>query len=193
LRETRSASTRLLLVRHGQDADNSHSIINGRRDTALTDLGRSQAATIADDLQSENISCIYSSPLQRAHQTASIIAGRLGIQDLHIHPDLIERDYGILTGCSVSDIPKLAGRLFVSHGFQYVIQASGIEEYAKLWTRAGHVLREIREQHRGETILVVAHNEILKMMRANAIQNSWEDELLCTPMGHCQLIALDMA
>jgi broad specificity phosphatase PhoE len=193
LRATRSASTRLLLVRHGQDADNSHSIINGRRDAPLTDLGRSQAATIADDLQSENISCIYSSPLQRAHQTASIIAGRLGIEDLHIHPDLIERDYGILTGCSVSDIPIIAGRLFVSHGFKYVIQASGIEEYANLWTRAGHVLRKIREQHRGETVLVVAHNEILRMMRANAIQRSWEDELLHAPMGHCQLIAIDMA
>jgi len=193
LRATRSASTRLLLVRHGQDADNSHSIINGRRDAPLTDLGRSQAAAISDDLQSENISCIYSSPLQRAHQTASIIAGKLGIEDLHIHPDLIERDYGILTGCSVSDIPKLAGRLFVSHGFKYVIQASGIEEYANLWTRAGHVLRKIREQHRGETVLVVAHNEILKMMRANAIQRSWEDELLRAPMGHCQLIAIDMA
>ena len=148
---------------------------------------------IAHDLQSENIRCIYSSPLQRAHQTASIIAGKLGIEDLHINPDLIERDYGILTDCSVSDIPILAGRLFVSHGFKYVIQASGIEEYANLWTRAGCVLRKIREQHRGETALVVAHNEILKMMRANAIQRSWEDELLRAPMGHCELIAIEVA
>jgi probable phosphoglycerate mutase len=169
------------------------SVINGRRDAPLTDLGRSQAAMIAYDLQSENIRCIYSSPLQRAHQTASIIAGKLGIEDLHINPDLIERDYGILTDCSVSDIPILAGRLFVSHGFKYVIQASGIEEYANLWTRAGCVLRKIREQHRGETVLVVAHNEILKMMRANAIQRSWEDELLRAPMGHCELIAIEVA
>jgi broad specificity phosphatase PhoE len=55
------------------------------------------------------------------------------------------------------------------------------------------VLRKIREQHRGETVLVVAHNEILRMMRANAIQRSWEDELLRAPMEHCQLIAIDMA
>jgi broad specificity phosphatase PhoE len=193
LNAARSASTRLLLVRHGEDADNSHSIINGRRDAPLTDLGRSQAAAIADDLQSETIGCVYASPLQRAHQTASIIADRLGIKDLHIHPDLVERDYGILTGRPVSDIPILAGRLFVSHGFKHVIQANGIEEYADLWARAGLVLRAIREQHRGETVLVVAHNEILRMMRANAMQRPWEDELLRAPMGHCQLIAIDMA
>jgi len=181
---------KLLLVRHGQDVDNSLSIINGRRDTPLTDLGRTQALAVADDLRSENIDCIYTSPLQRASQTASIISQKLGIEDLRLEPDLIERDYGILTGRSPSDIPTIARRIFVSHGFRNVIDAQDVEDYTQLWNRAGSVLRKVEGRHAGQTVLIVAHNEILRMIRANFNQRSWEEELLFPPVLNCQVIVL---
>ena len=188
----RPISTKLLLVRHGQDVDNSRSIINGRRDTPLTDLGRSQAQRVADDLRLTDIRCIYASPLQRASQTASILSQRLGIEDVRLEPDLIERDYGILTGRPLSDIPALARQVFVSHGFRYVVHAPGAEDYAYLWTRAGSVLRKIQEQRGGQTVLIVAHNEILRMIRAHFNRRSWEAELLFPPIANCQLIPLDI-
>ena len=69
--------TRLLFVRHGQDLDNSRGLINGRRDTPLSEVGRTQAVRVAEQLRPEGINCVYSSPLQRATQTASIIAERI--------------------------------------------------------------------------------------------------------------------
>jgi broad specificity phosphatase PhoE len=187
---TSPASPRLLLARHGQDVDGSRSILNGRRDPPLTDLGRTQAGILANDLQSANIDCIYTSPLQRASVTASIIARQLGAVNVRIDADLIERDYGSLTGCSFSDIPTLARETFVSHGFRHVIQAPGVEDYGHLWIRAGSVLRQIVSRHCGQTILIVAHNEILRMIRANFVQRSWRAELAFPPISHCQLIDL---
>jgi len=156
----------------------------------LTDLGRSQAEAVAEDLRSTNIHCVYSSPLRRANQTAAIVSQALGIEDLRLEPDLTERDYGILTGRPLSDIPRLARQVFVSHGFRHVIDVQGIEDYTLLWTRAGSVLRKIQDRHGGQTVLIVAHNEILRMIRANFTQRSWEEELRFPPLLNCQAIAL---
>ena len=183
-------SARLFLVRHGQDLDNAQSLINGRRDTPLTELGRTQALAAAEQLRSEVISCVYTSPLQRATQTASIISEKLGTAELHVEPDLIERDYGVLTGRSPDDIPAHASNIFVLNDFRYVIDAPGVEDYTHLWTRAGDVLRRIQNRHVGQRVLIVAHNEVIKMMRANFYRKSWEDELRLPPVNNCEVIAL---
>ena len=157
--------------------DNARSLINGRRDTPLTELGRAQALAVAEQLRSEVISCVYTSPLQRASQTASIISERLGIDERHVEPDLIERDYGVLTGKSPADITVYAGNIVELGDFRYVIESPGVEDYTHLWTRAGDALQRIQNRHFGQSVLVVAHNEVIKMMRANFHGNSWEDEL----------------
>jgi len=182
--------TRLLFVRHGQDLDNSRGLINGRRDTPLSEVGRTQAVRVAEQLRPEGINCVYSSPLQRATQTASIIAERLGVAEIDVESDLIERDYGVLTGRPVADIPLHASNIFVLNDFRYVIDSPGVEDYTRLWTRAGDALRRIQHRHAGQRVLVVAHNEVIKMMRANFYGKSWEDELRLSPVNNCEVIAL---
>ncbi len=186
-----SNATRLLLLRHGQDQDNAAGLINGRRDTPLTELGRLQAETAADGLRDLAVDCVYSSPLKRAHETACIISKQLKLDPPVIHPDLVERDYGILTGRPPSEIPAIAGEFFESHNFKHIIESPGMESYDTLWRRAGKVIRHILERHAGETVLVVAHNEILKMLRASFNGRSWRDELLLAPISNCQVIVLD--
>ncbi len=145
---------------------------------------------MAEQLRSEVIGCVYTSPLQRASQTASIISESLGIGELHVESDLIERDYGVLTGRSVADIPLHASNLFVLDDFRYVIDSPGVEDYTRLWTRAGDALRRIQNRHVGQRVLIVAHNEVIKMMRANFYGKSWEDELRLPPVNNCEVIAL---
>ena len=181
---------KLFLVRHGQDLDNSRSLINGRRNPPLSELGRSQALAVAEKLRSELISSIYTSPLQRANQTASIISERLSIGELHVESDLIERDYGVLTGKSAADIPVHASKIFVLNNFRYVIDSPGVEDYTRLWTRAGDTLRRIQNRHVGQMVVIVAHNEVIKMMRANFYGKSWKDELRLPPVNNCEVIAL---
>jgi uncharacterized phosphatase len=180
----------LLLVRHGQDQDNAHSLINGRRDGELTEIGKVQASDTARALRSVAINRTYTSPLMRARQTASIITDILGIAEAQVDSDLIERDYGVLTGRSPSEIPIFATRVIESHGFKYVIEAPGVESYTQLWRRAGNFLQRIRKQHVGETVLVVAHNQIAKMIRANFNGKAWEDEIRRPPLANGEVIAL---
>jgi broad specificity phosphatase PhoE len=181
---------KLFLIRHGQDQDNAQFLINGRRDTELTEIGKAQATDAARALRSAAISCTYTSPLTRARQTASIITNALGIAEPQMDSDLIEREYGILTGRSASEIPVLATRFMESYGFKYVIEAPGIESYPEVWKRAGNFLQRISKQHAGETVLVVAHNEIAKMIRANFNGATWEDELRRPPLANGEVIAL---
>ena len=145
---------------------------------------------MAEQLRTEVISCVYTSPLQRARQTASIISERLGIAEVHLESGLIERDYGVLTGKSPADIPAHASNMFVLDDFRYVIDSPGVEDYTRLWTRAGDALRRIQNRHVGQGVLIVAHNEVIKMMRANFFGKSWEDELRLPPVNNCEVIAL---
>jgi len=181
---------KLFLIRHGQDHDNARSLINGRRDTELTEVGKVQASDAARGLRSAAISCAYTSPLKRARQTASIVAAALGIPEPQVDSDLIERDYGILTGRPAAEIPVHAIRFTEAHGFKYVIEAPGIESYAEVWKRAGRFLQRISQQYPDERVLVVAHNEIAKMIRANFSGESWEDELRRPPLANGEVIAL---
>ena len=80
----------IYVARHGQDLDNSNGILNGHRDEPLTELGRQQAMDVANKMKkagfalstscissSKILSAIYSSPLQRAHETSKIFANIL--------------------------------------------------------------------------------------------------------------------
>ncbi|MEK9201702.1 MAG: phosphoglycerate mutase family protein [Patescibacteria group bacterium] len=44
--------SKIFLVRHGQDLDNATGILNGKRDTELTELGREQVRKVAEKLPS---------------------------------------------------------------------------------------------------------------------------------------------
>lgn len=59
----------LLFVRHGETQDNIDKILQGWRDTSLTENGHRDAHTVAEKLKTENISAIYHSPLIRMKQT----------------------------------------------------------------------------------------------------------------------------
>ncbi len=83
----------LTLVRHGQTAANRGGLLQGHVDLALTELGLRQAAAAAEALTASEATCIVTSPLQRARQTADVIARRLGVP-VAVDERLIEMDYG---------------------------------------------------------------------------------------------------
>ena len=89
------------IIRHGQSEGNHGKILQGRGEYSLTDLGRNQAAERGNALKSM-LSCIntssvllFSSPMNRALETAEIIAGRAGLPAPVPSDKLIEMDLGI--------------------------------------------------------------------------------------------------
>lgn len=70
----------LLFVRHGETQDNLDKILQGWRDTSLTENGHTDARTVADKIKDQHLDAIYHSPLIRMVQTIEPI-----IKD---HPDV---------------------------------------------------------------------------------------------------------
>ena len=88
----------IYLIRHGETDWNLIGKVQGREDIPLNDTGKSQAKKCAIALQSTGIKTIISSPLKRAVETANIIANIHNGMEVIIDEDLIERDFGDLSG-----------------------------------------------------------------------------------------------
>ena len=72
--------TRILLIRHGiNDYVKEHRLAGRTPGVHLNEEGLAQAAALAERLASAPIAAIYSSPLERACETAAPLAGRLGL------------------------------------------------------------------------------------------------------------------
>src|ERR687891_2945889 len=89
--------TRIILARHGETDWNLERRWQGHSDRPLNETGRAQAEALAEQLAGEPIAAIYSSDLMRAHETARIVASRLG-RDVVAVPGLRERRFGSWEG-----------------------------------------------------------------------------------------------
>ena len=98
-----SGVTTLFLVRHGETVDNVRQIMQGQTQGCLNERGRDQAAQVARRLAEESIDAIVASDLQRAIQTAEIIAVPHGLP-VRTTPLLRERDWGSFTGRFIPDL-----------------------------------------------------------------------------------------
>lgn len=96
--------TRALLVRHGQSEWNALGRWQGQADPPLTELGRLQARAAARAIGA--VDAVFSSDLQRASETAMIIAGELGVGPVVLDAGLRERDAGEWSGLTRAEIER---------------------------------------------------------------------------------------
>jgi len=94
--------TNLLLVRHGQSEWNALGRWQGRADPALTELGHAQARHAAVHLPAFDL--LASSTLVRAATTADEIADVVGTDTVVRDADLVERDAGVFSGLTRTEI-----------------------------------------------------------------------------------------
>jgi broad specificity phosphatase PhoE len=94
--------TRILLVRHGQSEWNAAGRWQGQQDPPLTDLGRRQALAAADAIGS--IEAVFASDLQRAMETATIIASTIGVLPVLVDAGFRERCAGEWEGLTRAEI-----------------------------------------------------------------------------------------
>src|SRR5947208_5716194 len=96
----------LLLIRHGQTSWNVEHRLPGQiPGVELNETGRQQATRLADALTVIPISAIISSPLERAHETARILAQQYKL-DIQFEPDLMDIALAHWTGQSYDELSK---------------------------------------------------------------------------------------
>ena len=106
---------KLILVRHGETEWNSAFRFQGQTDVPLGEEGRRQAVLLADRLGAVEFDRVYSSPLSRAFETASIIRKRSSFpMDIVTRPELSEMCFGTWEGLTLSEIQKNDPPLFLS-------------------------------------------------------------------------------
>ena len=185
----------LFVVRHGQDQDNANGILNGHRNQPLTKKGQEQAAELADGIVRLGLHFddVYTSPLQRAHKTAEIIAQQLGAPAPHVLPGLIERDFGVMAGRPIADITRLcAPDILRTDTITYFLSPEGAETFPQLKARAQTVLQEVKRLHTSGNILLVTHGDMGKMLYAAFYDLPWRAVLEQFHFGNSELLELSI-
>lgn len=171
--------TRIILVRHGKSTYNQERRIQGRLDkSVLTEAGRAGALQVGDILGSIDFDAAYTSPLQRAKETAEIIVSRLtNPPQLQPTDKLMEIDLplweGMLRQEAIDQFPE-AYQQWQQHPDKFSMKipsAEGeIEHFPVLavFASARKFWEELLSRHTSGTILVVGHNGINRALIATA-------------------------
>ncbi|CAJ1942751.1 unnamed protein product [Sphenostylis stenocarpa] len=157
----------IFVVRHGKTAWNSEGRVQGQVDVELNETGRKQAVAVANRLSSESkISAIYSSDLQRAFETAQIIAVKCGGLEVVKDLDLRERHMGDLEGLCYRELWKtnpIGFEALVSKDDDRELPGGG-ESFIQLFERCKSALLRIGRKHKGERVVVVSHGASIETL-----------------------------
>ena len=146
----------IYLLRHGETDWNKTGLLQGHTDIPLNENGRKQVRDTAQKLSASaaKMDLIISSPLQRAHESAEIVARQLDypIENIIVEPMLIERSFGAGEGRTLAERMKK----FPDNDYP------GMESQTDLIQRAGSAFRRIVNKYSdAENILLTAHGAIL--------------------------------
>jgi probable phosphoglycerate mutase len=150
----------LYCVRHGESLFNAEGRVQGHLDVHLSELGRRQAEAVARALAERPIEVVYASPLQRALETAQIIARAAGTEVL-TDRQLKEINVGVFQGRLRAEINQLYPReiaCWSSEDPDYVVP--GGESRRQLKSRGLAAFQAIIEAGH-EQAVVVSHGRLL--------------------------------
>jgi len=157
----------LLFIRHGQTTWNMEHRLPGQvPGITLNDTGRKQAARLADALHILPISAIISSPLERARDTAEIIAQGRSLT-LQLEPDLMDVNVGRWSGKVFDDLAKNDPdwKAFVRDP---TIAPEGVETFPQVQQRVvAAVERWCSQETIGAYPAFVAHADVIKLLIAH--------------------------
>jgi broad specificity phosphatase PhoE len=182
----------IFIARHGQNEDNANGILNGHRDLPLTDIGRGQARQLGEGIKELGLKfdVVYCSPLSRAKETAEIVSEILGLGKAPVVlPELIERDFGAMTGKPQADIAKLcAPDIIKAQAITYFLSPEGAETFPQLVRRGHKALEKVRSMQESGNALLVCHGDLGKMIYAAATEKNWREVLTNFHFGNGELI-----
>jgi len=165
-------TTWLYLVRHGATEANERVpyILQGNSiDLALSPRGERQAQELAGFLRRFPIARVYTSALRRARQTAEAIGKSLALAPL-VADDLYECNVGVWEGLdwgAISQRYPAEHRRFVDNPADNPYL--GGESYGHVLRRSRPVIDRLIAQHSGESIVVVGHNVVNRVLLADML------------------------
>jgi probable phosphomutase (TIGR03848 family) len=152
--------TTFFLIRHASTDAVGKRLAGRTAGVHLNAEGRAQAQTLAKRLASSSISAIYSSPLERALETAAPLADALGLQTV-IASEFIELDFGEWTNSAIEDVMK-DERFRHFNSFRSCTRIPGGETMLEAQARIIAGMEKLRLEHHGQTVAIVSHGDLVK-------------------------------
>lgn len=159
--------TTILLIRHGQTSWNAVGRWQGHTDVPLNEIGREQARLLARRLAAWPVAALYSSDLQRAAKTASIVGDALGLEPVQ-EREWRERHGGAFQGLTGEEIAEEHPEAWAALR-RGVVAPPGGESSRDLHERVTGAFRRLVERHRGEVVAVISHGGAMRTLIAHVL------------------------
>jgi probable phosphoglycerate mutase len=162
-------TTRLYLVRHGATNLTAENRFSGASGADLSDEGRAQVTRLSERLRREDVAAVYTSSLDRALETARILARPCG----HLpqaRDGLREISHGHWEGLTRQEVEARFPdeyRMWDADPFTFAPQ--GGESGLAVLARALPVIREIVVAHQHQVVLVVSHKATLRLVLSSLL------------------------
>ena len=171
-------------IRHGETDWNRKRLFQGAVDIKLNENGREQARKAADVFKKDevNISRVYSSPLDRAIETAEIVSG-IKRDKFTIDDRLIEMSFGIYEG-TIYDLAKEDNSGVLGNPEEYFPSPEEkVETYQHIMERTKSFIDDLYKNEAGsdDNILIQTHGAcmraLLTNLRGTPLSEFWHQEV----------------
>jgi probable phosphoglycerate mutase len=160
--------TVVCFVRHGTTPTTGKVLPGRARGLHLAEQGRAEAERAGARLAAlPAVRAVYSSPLERARETAEVVARALGLP-VQTERGLLECDFGAWTGEELASLrrrPEWEAVQRHPSGFRF---PSG-ESFAELRARVAATVERLVAKHRGEVVVAVSHADPIKVAVGEAL------------------------
>lgn len=157
-------TTRLLFIRHGATPMSAEDKFSGADNVHLSDEGRDQVHHLATRLAGEKLLAVYSSPYDRALETARIVTELHGLIPIPID-GLREINHGHWEGLSRQEVETRFSEEYATwESDPFSFAPEGGESGISVLARALPVIRDIVVKHKDETLAVVSHKATLRLI-----------------------------
>jgi probable phosphoglycerate mutase len=131
----------------------------------LSETGRAQAQRLSELLSGVEIHALYSSPLERATETAQVLGRKLGLE-VQLRDAFGEVRFGDFSGHTLEELEAMrAWKTYNS--FRSGIRAPGGELVLEVQARFVSELEALRARHPGQTVAIVSHADSIKAALAH--------------------------
>jgi broad specificity phosphatase PhoE len=160
--------TVILLIRHGETDWLGKRLAGRLPDIHLNAQGRGKAEAVAAMLRSIPLDAVYSSPLERALETAEPTAQAAG-KTVRKDGRLQEVDFGELTGMPFSELREITVWQEV-HRNPAAVRYPGGESLSEVQDRAAAMIRQIHGEYESGFVAMFTHADTIRLAIAHFLQ-----------------------
>ena len=176
---------KIYVVRHCETDSNSRGILQGCIDTPLNETGKRQALSVFEQLKDIHFTLCFTSPLQRACETISIINN--GKAEVIKDNRIIERNLGDFEGKSYENYDSNKyWDLDLNSG------DCGVEPIKDLFKRVDSFYQELKEKYSNQTILIVSHGATIRALHYIITGYQSNDDLLSFKVNNGQVLEYEI-